>query len=132
MSTAPRNVRVLLVEDEVNMARTLAKILQRKGFHVATVANGKEALAELASARPDVYAHPEVQKIPYSKASMDTNAVAIAKPTIPESPEITDILARELSGYLAGAKSAQEALDTAAVDMNKLLGDCAPLKYPVQ
>ena len=85
-----------------------------------------------ASARPDVYAHPDVQKISYSKASMDTNEVAIPKPTIPESPEITDILVRELSEYLSGTKSAKAALDTAAVDMNKLLGDCAPLKYPVQ
>ena len=85
-----------------------------------------------ASARPDVYAHPEVQKLSYSQASMDTNAVAKPKPTIPESPELTDILVRELSSFLAGEKSAQEALDTAAVDMHKLLGDCAPLQYPVQ
>ena len=84
-----------------------------------------------ASARPDVYAHPDVQKISYSKASMDTNAVAIPKPTIPASPEITDILVRELSSYLSDQKSAKAALDTAAVDMNRLLGSCAPLKYPV-
>ena len=84
-----------------------------------------------ASSRPDVYAHPDVQQISYSKASMDTNAVAIPKPTIPESPQITDILVRELSEYLTGTKSAQAALDTAAAEMNSLLGDCAPLKYPV-
>jgi len=84
-----------------------------------------------ASARPDVYADPKVQKISYSKASMDTNAVAIPKPTIPESPEITDLLTRELSNFLVGKKSAKEALDTAALEMNKLLGDCAPLTYPV-
>ena len=52
-----------------------------------------------ASARPDVYADPEVQKLAYAKASMDTNEVAIPKPTIPESPQITDILVRELSSY---------------------------------
>jgi multiple sugar transport system substrate-binding protein len=85
-----------------------------------------------ASSRPDVYANPRVQAISYSKASMDTNAVAIPKPTIPESPELTDILVREISGYLSGSKSAQAALDAAALDMNRLLGDCAPLKYPVQ
>jgi len=84
-----------------------------------------------ASARPDVYATPEVQKITYSKASMDTNAVAIAKPTIPESPQITEILVLELSNALAGSKSSQQALDDAAVEMHKLLGDCAPLKFPV-
>ena len=85
-----------------------------------------------ATARPDVYAHPDVQKISYSKASMDTNAVALPKPTIPESPQITDILVRELSSYLSGAKGAKDALDTAAVEMSNLLGACAPMKYPVQ
>lgn len=85
-----------------------------------------------ATARPDVYAHPDVQKISYSKASMDTNAVAQSKPTIPESPQITDILVRELSGYMSDAKSAQEALDASAVEISKLLGSCAPMKYPVQ
>ncbi len=85
-----------------------------------------------ASARPDVYADPEVQKIPYSKAAMESNAVAIAKPTIPESPELTDIIVREISEYLSGAKSAQAALDRSAVDMGNLLGSCAPLRYPVQ
>jgi len=84
-----------------------------------------------ASARPDVYATPEVQEITYSKASMDTNAVAIAKPTIPESPQITEILVLELSNALSGDKTPKQALDDAAVEMSKLLGDCAPLKYPV-
>lgn len=85
-----------------------------------------------ASSRPDVYANPNVQELSYSAASMKTNEVAIAKPTIPESPQITDILVRELSTHLTGAKSAKEALDTSALEMSNLLGDCAPLKYPVQ
>ena len=85
-----------------------------------------------ATARPDVYADAQVQKISYSKASMDTNAVAKSKPTIPESPQITDILVRELSGYMSGAKNAQAALDASAVEISKLLGSCAPLKYPAQ
>jgi multiple sugar transport system substrate-binding protein len=83
-----------------------------------------------ASARPDVYADPEVQKLAYTEASMRTNEVAIPKPTIPESPQITDILVRELSAHLAGGKSAKEALDTAAQEMHELLGDCAPLRHP--
>lgn len=85
-----------------------------------------------ASARPDVYASAEIQALPYAKASMDSNEAAIAKPTIPESPQLTDILVRELSSYLVGDKPAKAALDTAAQEMHDLLGDCAPLKYPVQ
>lgn len=84
-----------------------------------------------ASARPDVYADAEILALPYSQASMDTNAVAIPKPTIPESPEITNILVRELSSYLSDQTTAQEALDTAALEMHALLGECAPLRYPV-
>jgi len=84
-----------------------------------------------ASARPDVYADPSVRKITYSKAAEETNAVAIPKPTIPESPQITEILVLELSNALAGKKTSKQALDDAAVAMNKLLGDCAPLRFPV-
>ncbi len=51
---AATGARVLLVEDEPNMARTLAKILERKGYDVATTANGEEALGELAAGPFDV------------------------------------------------------------------------------
>jgi DNA-binding NtrC family response regulator len=54
-TTAPeRPARILLVEDEPNMARTLAKILERKGFTITTAADGQEALIQLAAARFDV------------------------------------------------------------------------------
>lgn len=85
-----------------------------------------------ASARPDVYATEQVAALPYSQASMDSNAAAIAKPTIPASPQITDILVRELSSYLSDQKSVTDALNTAAKEMHALLGDCAPLKYSVE
>lgn len=84
-----------------------------------------------ATARPDVYEHPDVKKLSYSQAAAETNAVARPKPTIPQAPEITDLLTRELSLALSGAKSPKQALDTAAVEMGKLLGACAPLVYPV-
>ncbi|MCU0869846.1 MAG: sugar ABC transporter substrate-binding protein [Burkholderiales bacterium] len=85
-----------------------------------------------ASARPDVYAAPEVRKLPYSKASMQTNEVARPKATLPQSGEMTDILVRELSAALAGEKTSKAALDRAAKDIGTLLGKCAPLEYPVQ
>ena len=53
----------------------------------------------------------EVQKLPYAKASMASNEVAKPKPTIPQASEMTDILVRELSSYLADEKTAKEALD---------------------
>jgi CheY-like chemotaxis protein len=54
VSTTPRQRRILLVEDEVNMARTLAKILQRKGYEVTTAANGEEAVRALAASAAEV------------------------------------------------------------------------------
>jgi multiple sugar transport system substrate-binding protein len=72
-----------------------------------------------------------VKALSYSKASTETLAVARPKPTIPESPQLTEILVRELSLALTGKKTSKAALDTAAAEMGKLLGACAPLKYPV-
>ena len=46
-----RDVRILLVEDEPNMARSLARILTRRGYVVAVANNGQEALAQLAAER---------------------------------------------------------------------------------
>src|SRR5262245_5417652 len=46
--------RILLVEDEVNMARTLAKNLERAGYTVVHAAHGEAALAALAEDGFDV------------------------------------------------------------------------------
>ena len=49
-TAAGRDVRILLVEDEPNMARSLARILTRRGYAVAVATNGQEA--ELAAPLP--------------------------------------------------------------------------------
>ncbi len=85
-----------------------------------------------ATPRPDVYAHPDVMKLTYSKAAMDTNAAAMPKSTFPESPQMTDTIVLALSDALAGKKTSKEALDWAALEIHKLLGDRAPMKYPVK
>jgi DNA-binding NtrC family response regulator len=46
--------RILLVEDEVNMARTLAKNLERAGYEVEHAAHGAAALARLEDVAFDV------------------------------------------------------------------------------
>jgi len=46
-----RDVHILLVEDEPNMARSLARILTRRGYTVAVANNGQEALTQLAADR---------------------------------------------------------------------------------
>jgi DNA-binding NtrC family response regulator len=47
-------VRTLLVEDEANMVRTLAKILERRGYAVDAAANGQEALQRLSAQQYDL------------------------------------------------------------------------------
>ena len=46
--------RILLVEDELNMARTLAKNLERAGYAVTHAPNGEAALGTLAQESFDV------------------------------------------------------------------------------
>ena len=46
--------RILLVDDEINMAKTQAKILQRKGYVVETASNGRDALRLLGDTPFDV------------------------------------------------------------------------------
>lgn len=46
--------RILLVDDEINMAKTQAKILQRKGYTVETASNGRDALRLLEDTPFDV------------------------------------------------------------------------------
>ncbi|HLK10495.1 MAG TPA: sigma-54 dependent transcriptional regulator [Candidatus Binatia bacterium] len=48
------SARVLLVEDETNMARTLAKNLERAGYRVECAPHGEAALARLAEAPVDI------------------------------------------------------------------------------
>ena len=47
-------VRVLLVDDEVSSAEVLGLILAEEGYVVTTAADGKQALARLDEARPDI------------------------------------------------------------------------------
>lgn len=48
------SARLLLVEDEVNMVRTLAKILERRGYAVDAAGTGEEALQRLMAAAYDL------------------------------------------------------------------------------
>ena len=48
------SAKILLVEDEANMVRTLSRILERAGYEVFSAANGKEALEVLARDTVDV------------------------------------------------------------------------------
>lgn len=47
-------IRVLLVDDELSSAEVLGLILAREGYEVVLAGDGRQALARLAEARPDL------------------------------------------------------------------------------
>jgi two-component system KDP operon response regulator KdpE len=49
-----RPVRILVVDDEPQLADVLQEYLSSRGHHVETAPNGEAALAAIARARPDV------------------------------------------------------------------------------
>lgn len=52
--SAPRQLRVLVVDDEESFCRTTGRVLQRLGFEAQTALNGEEGLARIQESRPDV------------------------------------------------------------------------------
>lgn len=46
--------RVLVVDDEPNILRTLTFVLKKEGYDVSSATNGEEAMAEVRSSKPDL------------------------------------------------------------------------------
>lgn len=96
--TAP--TRVLVVDDDRQVGRTIERILARSGYSVTTATNGAQALAE-------------VERSPFDVAVVDfqlpdTNGVAVLSKISDRAPRCKGILA---SGHLS-LQSAVEAVNT--------------------
>ncbi len=92
----------------------------------------QQELAGGASARRSVYQDPRVLELPYAFA--DSQSLAVAQnmiDTSPETPQIADIIEAAISNVIAGKNTPRQALDSSALELNKALGDKAPLKYAV-
>ncbi|MGA7921212.1 MAG: extracellular solute-binding protein [Candidatus Acidiferrales bacterium] len=92
----------------------------------------QQELAGGASARRSVYQDPRVLELPYALA--DSQSLAVAQnmiDTSPETPQIADIIEAAISNVIAGKNTPRQALDSSALELNKALGDKAPLKYAV-
>lgn len=85
-----------------------------------------------ASARKSTYQDPEVLNLPWTSASIA--ALDHAHPamlyTVPESLQIGEVIQLAVSEALANRKPVKEALDWAALEIKKLVGDKAELRYP--
>ena len=85
-----------------------------------------------SSVRQDIYDDPRVKSIPYTSAFVASVPVAIPKPTIPESAQITEVMKRDLYGIVTRKQSPEEGLDAMAIEIQQILGAKARLRYPVK
>lgn len=92
----------------------------------------EQTLGGGASAMPSVYDDERVKQLPYVPVFLESVPVGVAKPTIPESPEITELMERQLSLILSGKVAPKAGLDAMAREIKGVLGDKASLRYPPQ
>jgi multiple sugar transport system substrate-binding protein len=93
----------------------------------------KQQLNGGASCLRSTYDDPRIQRIPYTKAYTESMDVArYMTDTIPETSQISDTIELALSDMLTNKRTVKDALDWAAISLNKLLDDRCPLKYPPQ
>lgn len=84
-----------------------------------------------ASPRKTTYEDPRVRAIPYVPVFLQSIPIAIPKPTIPESEQITEVMQRRLSEIVTRKKSPQEGLNDMALEIQRILGSKAKLRFPV-
>lgn len=92
----------------------------------------KQTLDGGSSLRKSTYEDPSVKQLPYTAAFLEALAVGKGKPTVPESPEMTDAMVLRLSAIVRGKNTAQAGLDILARDLQSILGKRAGLRYAVQ
>lgn len=78
------------------------------------------------------YNDAHVRALPYVNVFLESMPVAIPKPTIPESPQIAEDMERGLRAIVTRKCSPQQGLDAMAVEIHKILGAKARLRYPVK
>ena len=70
--------------------------------------------------------------MPYTSTFVASIPIAKVKPTIPESAEMTEAMERRVFEVVSGKSSAQAGLDSLALDLQRILGNKARLRYPVK
>ena len=83
------------------------------------------------SVRQSTYEDPRVKEIPYTQTFLASVPVAKGKPTIPEASQMTEASELRLSEIVTGKESPQSGLDKLALDLQKILGSKARMRYPV-
>jgi multiple sugar transport system substrate-binding protein len=84
------------------------------------------------SVRKSTYDKPEVKQLPYASTFLASAPIAKAKPTVPESQEMIEASERRVAEIVSGRCSPQTGLDNLALDLQRILGDKARLRYTVK
>ena len=92
----------------------------------------QQTLKGSSSARKSTYDDPTVRELPYTSTFLASVPIAKAKPTIPESAQMTDAMVRHLSDIVNRRDSAQAGLDSLALELQRILGNKARLRYPTK
>jgi multiple sugar transport system substrate-binding protein len=91
----------------------------------------RQTLKGSSSVRKSTYDNPEVKHLPYTSAFLASVPVAREKPTIPESAQMIEASERRLSEIVSGRSAPQTGLDNLALDLQRILGNKARLRYAV-
>jgi multiple sugar transport system substrate-binding protein len=84
------------------------------------------------SLRKSTYGDERIKQLPYTPAFLASLPVAEGKPTIPESPQMTDAMVARLSEIVNRKTSPQEGLDRLALDLKSILGNKSQLRFAVK
>jgi multiple sugar transport system substrate-binding protein len=91
----------------------------------------QETLQGSQSPMKATYQDPRVSQLPYTPVFLASVPIAIPKPTIPESARITEVMQRGLYEIVTRKRTPREGLDMLALEIQKILGTKARLRYPV-
>lgn len=92
----------------------------------------EQTLRGSSSVRKSTYDDPVIKKLPYTRAFLASVPIAKPKPTVPESDPMTEAAERHIFEILSGWNSPQQGLDALAIDLQRILGGKARLRYPVK
>ena len=85
-----------------------------------------------SSIRKSIYDDPAIVDLPYTSSFVASIPIGRAKPTIPQSAEMTEAMERRVFEVVSGRSSAQAGLDRLALDLQHILGGKAQLRYSVK
>jgi ABC-type glycerol-3-phosphate transport system substrate-binding protein len=92
----------------------------------------KQELAKGASARKSVYGDSQVAELPYALANAQSLMVGkTMTDTVPEGHQVAEIIETAIHDILTDDRSSKQALDWAAIQINRLLANKSPLGYLV-